>query len=232
MTTHHDAGPTVEAELIDTPTFASREGCVLAINANFFGKPKPGLAEVIGLQVSDGRVISSARVFNGVADPAAGFTRSREPRFGRLTDADAAGLWDVVAGVGDSPSEAVGGTLLVTDGVNTGATARLEPSARHPRTAIGVTADGRALIVMVIDGRQPEWSVGVTLPELADMMIEAGADRALALDGGGSSAFVYNPTPGSAHAPLRNRPSDGAFRPVSTNFGVRLIAGGSDQASP
>jgi exopolysaccharide biosynthesis protein len=70
----------------------------------------------------------------------------------------------------------------------------------HPRTAAGRTADGD-LILMVVDGRQPE-SRGATLDELADLMLGAGAVQALNLDGGGSSTLVVN-------GGLVNRPAGG-----------------------
>jgi hypothetical protein len=60
----------------------------------------------------------------------------------------------------------------------------------HHRTAAGRTRDGR-LIVLVVDGRQPE-SRGVSLEELATIMRRLGAVDALNLDGGGSSALVAN----------------------------------------
>jgi exopolysaccharide biosynthesis protein len=68
----------------------------------------------------------------------------------------------------------------------------------HPRTAAGRTADGH-LIVLVVDGRQPE-SRGVDLVELAVIMRDLGAVDALNLDGGGSSALVVGGVP-------LNRPS-------------------------
>jgi hypothetical protein len=68
----------------------------------------------------------------------------------------------------------------------------------HPRTAAGRTGDGK-LLVLVIDGRQPE-SKGVTLEELAAIMRDLGAVDALNLDGGGSSALVV-------HGVLLNRPA-------------------------
>jgi exopolysaccharide biosynthesis protein len=70
----------------------------------------------------------------------------------------------------------------------------------HPRTAAGRTADG-GLIVMVVDGRQPE-SRGVGLEELATLMLEVGAIEAINLDGGGSTTLVVNGT-------LVNRPQGG-----------------------
>jgi hypothetical protein len=60
----------------------------------------------------------------------------------------------------------------------------------HPRTAAGRTRDGK-LLVLVVDGRQPE-SKGVTLEDLAAIMRDLGAVDALNLDGGGSSALVVN----------------------------------------
>lgn len=62
-------------------------------------------------------------------------------------------------------------------------------AARHPRTAVGVRTDGRVLLVTV-DGRQPELSVGMTIAELASLLIELGAVEAVNMDGGGSTAMV------------------------------------------
>jgi exopolysaccharide biosynthesis protein len=62
-------------------------------------------------------------------------------------------------------------------------------AARHPRTAAGVRADGRILLVTV-DGRQPEMSVGMTIAELTALLIELGAVEAVNMDGGGSTAMV------------------------------------------
>ena len=64
---------------------------------------------------------------------------------------------------------------------------------RHPRTAIGLLADGRALL-MVVDGRQPSLSVGMSLEELAQLMLEFGAVDAINLDGGGSTTMVVAKT--------------------------------------
>ena len=77
---------------------------------------------------------------------------------------------------------------------------------RHPRTAIGVSADGSKIIMMVVDGRGE--SVGVTTGMLADIMMHAGAAEALNLDGGGSST-LYTRALG-----IRNRTSDGRERAV------------------
>ncbi|MGH7469699.1 MAG: phosphodiester glycosidase family protein [Longimicrobiales bacterium] len=73
---------------------------------------------------------------------------------------------------------------------------------RHPRTAIGFTRDGSALLV-VVDGRRPRYSDGMTLPELTDLLVRLGAVDALNLDGGGSSSLAIR-------GRVRNSPSDSA----------------------
>ena len=60
----------------------------------------------------------------------------------------------------------------------------------QPRTAIGLDKKMRTLIIAVVDGRQPGYSQGATLDELAGIMIDHGAYNAMNLDGGGSSTLV------------------------------------------
>lgn len=60
---------------------------------------------------------------------------------------------------------------------------------RHPRTAIGWRKDG-TLILVTVDGRQPQRSVGMTIEELAGLMLELGCVEALNMDGGGSTTMV------------------------------------------
>lgn len=233
-------GQRVEAILTPTDVWAEREGVRLAINANYFGKlgkltnpPKSEAEEakgfwtageasdIVGLSMSAGRVVSAPRMHGGRGDPALVVRADRSASIGYLTESDLSGADEAIAGVGGGESDKDPGTLLVLDGVNLGATARVQPTVRHPRTAVGLSRDGRTLIVAVVDGRQPGHSVGLTLPELADLMIKLGADEAINLDGGGSSSFVYLP---EGAEKVVNRPSDvgGRFRPVANHLGVRV----------
>ncbi|WP_052947325.1 phosphodiester glycosidase family protein [Aneurinibacillus tyrosinisolvens] len=116
----------------------------------------------------------------------------------------------------DQVKEAVGGHVMLTNGsinvnlsdpVNTGV---------HPRTAVGVKADGTPFFV-VIDGRQPGYSEGVTVPELAQLMKDMGAVDAINLDGGGSTTFVAR-QPGDASVTVQNSPSDGSERSVANSL--------------
>ncbi len=108
----------------------------------------------------------------------------------------------------------VGGAgVLITDGnpATTWSEEKIRPGfdiERHPRTALGIRADGKWVLV-VVDGRQPGLSVGMTLGELAGEMKRLGCTSALNLDGGGSSTLVFGQK-------VMNSPSDaGKERPVS-----------------
>lgn len=72
---------------------------------------------------------------------------------------------------------------------------------RHPRTAVGWSADRARLFFVVVDGRQPPYSDGMSLRELSWLFRRIGASDALNLDGGGSTALVIR-------GRLMNRPSD------------------------
>ncbi len=232
-----DDPPRAEARLVPTDAWAERAGVDLAVNAGYFDRldgahtllgswPEGLPVDIIGLARSGGRTFSPAGRWPGAPpDPAlliAQATGGHCPCKVRATYADErglAGIDDVVAGMG--PRGGLPGTLLVEDGRDRGATARVDPEERHPRTAAGVTGDGKTLLLLVVDGRRAGWSVGVTLPQLARLMLEAGAWNAVNLDGGGSSAMWYR-APGDAQGRVLNRPSDGRVRPVATHLGVRV----------
>lgn len=105
----------------------------------------------------------------------------------------------------------------------------LDNSTRASRTAVGIKADGSVVLFMV-DGRQSPYSAGMTMAELAAAMEELGCERAINLDGGGSSTFAtqregdvvseVDPNGKSAGLTLRCRPSDGYERRVSNTLMV------------
>jgi hypothetical protein len=268
-----DATPP-EAALVATDRWAKDRGTVVAINANFFALLKPrgaldkavspdsgyrggAAADIIGLSVAGGRVVSPGRVVGGRGDPCLmvlsdGSAVVSASPMGLTAGAEAlltgeglpagkvapVSIVAAVAGIGPSETEkGVPGTLLVTDGANTGSKARVDPTKRHPRTAAGVSKDGRTLVLLVVDGRSPGHSVGMTLAELADTMINLGVDDAVNLDGGGSTAFVFDPAAaGATGERVTNKPSDGKFRPVANHLGVRVraapAAGGGKEGGP
>ena len=64
------------------------------------------------------------------------------------------------------------------------------------------------MILVVVDGRQKPYSDGMTLRELANLMLALGARDALNLDGGGSSTMVYADPDSGGKLRVANRPSD------------------------
>jgi hypothetical protein len=81
---------------------------------------------------------------------------------------------------------------------------------RHPRTAIGIRADG-GVVLATVDGRRSGYSLGVTNAELATVLASQGATDAINLDGGGSTAMAVR-QPGDLGVSIVNRPSDGGER--------------------
>ncbi len=114
-----------------------------------------------------------------------------------------------------------GGALVLHDGAwydDPDAPYREENSRRTPCSGAAITSDGRVLLVEV-DGRQPELSVGVTRRQFAALLRSLGATEALLLDGGGSSTIVVRRL-GDSLADVVNSPSDAKERPVSDGLFV------------
>ncbi|MCF6376483.1 phosphodiester glycosidase family protein [Nocardioides KLBMP 9356] len=115
---------------------------------------------------------------------------------------------------GGRPTAAISGDRpLLVNGVRT----VINNTIAHPRTAVGIDADGRKLYILVVDGRSTT-SRGYTMVELADFMTALGVENAINLDGGGSSA-MYTRT-GSGAMGIVNEPSDGGERKVANAFGL------------
>ena len=188
------------------------EGFLAAVNGDFFTpEGRPLGTEVVGGDVRQIRI-----------RPTLAWSPGRSPWIGVPQVQGDSGLvvgWTVSSSRGDGETQALGGCpLLLTGG---GRVSDLEvderPSfaaERHPRTAVGFDADGRILWLIVVDGRQPGYSAGMTLPELADLMEALQVEDAVNLDGGGSTVLVVE---GS----IVSRPSDPeGERPVVNALGV------------
>ncbi len=85
--------------------------------------------------------------------------------------------------------------------------------SRHPRSAVGLTADGKMLLVTV-DGRQPDVSSGVTFDELIYLMLDLGSRGAVCLDGGASTTAWVN-------GEVINQYSGGSQRVVANGIVIR-----------
>ena len=112
------------------------------------------------------------------------------------------------------------GPLLIAEGATQSHTYSM--TARHPRTAFGLSADRKTAWMVVVDGRQLA-SAGATLPEMAEIFRRLGAAEALNLDGGGSTAMVIGDEtpPRVVNVPIHSG-VPGRERPSANHLGVRV----------
>lgn len=193
-----------------TPSsFAGLVGADVAINGDFFSYATYGTS---GLSVGAGAQWSDTSDANGNGFVAFGNDRAELKMTGTSIAAAAGWMQNVVSGhpgiVKNGEVNAPGSDLC---------------TARHPRTAAGISKDGRTLYLAVVDGRT-SISVGMTCNELGSLMTELGAWSAINLDGGGSSAMWVR------GLGVVNSPSDGAQRVVGNHLGV-FASGAGDPGS-
>ncbi len=206
------ARPTAPGEGPATVTdFAERIEADIAINGDFFGEGYRPL----GLAVGEGQRWPGTRDRSTHGIIAFGDRRAWMP-------APA----DSVSEVPEDIENVVGGRpALIRDGEIVAPTGGTLCASRHPRTAVGLSADGRTLLLVVVDGRSA-LSAGMTCRELAGFMRELGAHDALNLDGGGSSALWIR------GRGVVNRPSDGMERAVANHIAIRARGEGAARHCP
>jgi exopolysaccharide biosynthesis protein len=203
-----------ETTLMPVSQMAERDGVSIAVNGNLFmaktgpwifGRRVPyflgNTALACGWAMSGGVVYK-----RNPADrdwPSLIVNDRGEVRIGRFNELP-----------GDAREVVSGVWQVVTDGRNTAPETSDDgtPIEAAPRTGAAIDRSGKKLILLVADGRRPDYSVGMTPHRLGDEMIARGAWDAIALDGGGSSTLVMRD--GSGKIQLVNRPSDGHDLPM------------------
>ena len=158
-----------------TSTFLKRYGCQVAINASPYapvGEVEGEPCDVLGLSISDGDAYSTAHGAWG----ALLITKDNRAQIA-MPPFDTSDVYNAVGGF----------HLLLKEGANVGT-----DREKHPRTAVGISRCGRYLYLLVIDGRQPGYSLGASTREAAKLMKTLGAHDALNLDGGGSTTLVFD----------------------------------------
>ncbi|KIL39731.1 hypothetical protein SD70_18440 [Gordoniibacillus kamchatkensis] len=156
-----------------------RTGAVAGVNAGGFDDPD-GLGNgfaPIGLIMSDSQVLYQDA--DG-KQPIVGFTREGKLVVGnyKLEELRELGVKEAASFY---PRVILDGKPLITSGEG--------GTGIQPRTAVGQKADG-TVIFIVIDGRQPGWSIGATEREVQDLFLAQGVVNAGFLDGGASSELV------------------------------------------
>jgi uncharacterized protein YigE (DUF2233 family) len=215
-----DAGGPWQTKLATVRAMAKREKLSAAVNASFFapresievlGKKNPyftgNWATVTGWAMSDGELWGTQRSSVSLVVDSKGVVAIG--RFSKLPP-------DVRQVVGSDEQ-------LVTAGKNTAHTKDLAP-----RTAVGVDRTGKKLVMLVVDGRRPDYSVGMTGLQVGEELVKLGCWDALMLDGGGSSTMVMPDPDRPQRMKIMNRPSDGhdlpldlsVERPVACAIGI------------
>ncbi|QQE10170.1 phosphodiester glycosidase family protein [Planctomycetota bacterium] len=183
--------------------FLEQEKAQAGINAAFYAFVKGTMdTNVVGLGVSEGVAFSPFEPQYGRPWPAINFGPDGTPSV--LLPENNDGPTYKTSRKDVEPYNAISGShLLVENGEAKKFDSGAFSAVFHPRTAAGHTAEGIVLLVTV-DGRQPDFTEGASLAELAQIMIGLGASDAVNLDGGGSSTMVM------ADPKLRvvNNPSD------------------------
>ncbi len=172
---------------------------IAGINGGYFKffPPMP-----VGLVVHHGKIIIPS-VKSKLPRGAIGFTKTHrvvidlvEVKEGKIVGLNGTDWSDVSEAMGGGPILVRDGETTVswTEEVTVGSWKEESmglsfSTTAHPRTAIGVTKD-TTVILVVVDGRQPKVSIGMSLNDLAQLMIQLGCMDAINLDGGGSSTMV------------------------------------------
>ncbi len=122
--------------------------------------------------------------------------------------------WKVQTAVGGGPVLLQNGEIKISNNEELKFAGKAM-SDKHPRTAMGYTAGGK-LIILVVEGRNPGKAEGASLMQLANILKETGCVEAMNLDGGGSSCMLVN-------GKETIRVSDAAGqRPVPSVFMIRV----------
>jgi exopolysaccharide biosynthesis protein len=199
---------------------AEQEQAQLAVNAGFFdnslGAQWRGEGALQSLSVRQGQVLSpwskAAQFHYGVnisEDNQITFIEADANDPERLNSQPKVKYYNAVAG----------GVRLLKQGKRFAKSQNV-----HPQTAIGLVffqQKQQELLLVVVDGRQPGFSEGISYVELADFMQSLGASEALSLDGGGSSTLLVQDKEGKLQ--LQNRPSDGFERLVGDSLLIFLL---------
>ena len=167
-----------------TSGIAKRHDAVAAINAGgFYDANGTGTGRSpYGFIIHDGRFLLGQNSLDVEVNEFVGFNKEGNLIAGTYSKGEIIEM-GAKEGISFGPALIVNGEKMITDGDGGWGVG--------PRTAIGQRKDGTVLF-LVIDGRQPGYSVGATLRDLQNILHEEGAVIAANLDGGSSSTLYLN----------------------------------------
>ncbi len=190
-----------------TSTFAEQHNCAIAINGEA-GESMAmdcALGEWSGNWVSKGKVVMMADTDKR---PFIGFTKANRATYYEESFVDTE--------YKETYFNAIWGRF---DILKKNKIVQHEVDRPYARTVMGLNEDGTELYLMIVDGKRPDYSVGLTYEDCARMLKSLGASDAMACDQGGSSCMYVKNMGG-----IINRPadSDGIERPIYSHFGISL----------
>ena len=210
LVTSGDPAETLPLKARTTSQFARSTGVQIAINGDGFSPwyargPFDYFPHVGDRVAPTGYAMSEGVVYGQGSGPTIYFSKNAEASFT---------LGDI------TPYNAISGNNMIV--VNGQSVEDLDNTYAAPRTAIGLDGSGKSLILFVADGRQPFYSQGATLYEIAQLMIYYGAANAMNMDGGGSSTLVMRNSLGIVqvvNSPIQTG-VPGWERPVGNHLGI------------
>ncbi|HQG69156.1 MAG TPA: phosphodiester glycosidase family protein [Rhodoglobus sp.] len=171
--------------IVENPSaIAEDNGAVFAINGDYYGFRDTGII------IRNGVIYRDSGARTGLAFYLDGHVEVYDETATTAQELLDSGVWNTLS-FGPAiveNGETVDGIESVEVDTNFG---NHSIQGDQPRTAVGVIDDNH-LAFVVVDGRSPGYSKGVTLTGLADIMLGLGATTAYNLDGGGSSTMYFN----------------------------------------
>jgi exopolysaccharide biosynthesis protein len=167
----------------NTSEIAVANDAVFAINGDYYGFRDSGIV------IRNGVVFRDQGARQGLAFYRDGTVEVYDETTTTAADLVANGVWNTLS---FGPALVENGAVL--DGIddvevdtNFG---NHSIQGEQPRTAVGIISANH-LVFVVVDGRSPGYSAGVTMTGLAEIMRDLGATTAYNLDGGGSSTMYF-----------------------------------------
>ena len=216
-----------------TLDFLTRQRAQIAVNSHFFEpwpppSPDPGTASLVGIAASDGRVYAPfldkppKPYAIGANAPGLNIDAANRASIVHRSAADANGyaaaepvmLYNTLSG----------NEQIVTAGRVTVAGISWNDQLA-PRTAVGLT-NNQHLILFVVDGRQKGTSEGMSVHEVAELLVrDFGVVDAIGLDGGGSATLAMaDPSPRIVNVPVGVKDVPGTQRAVGSNLAIFALA--------
>jgi exopolysaccharide biosynthesis protein len=189
-----------------TSAFAKENDCVVAINGEAGQTPAQGsgLGLWRGWMVKDGKQLMAE--LPGNPRPYLAFDAKNRASFTAMAAKDRSAPTGAPTVIWGRLDAVVNGVVQTENERN-----------RQPRTAMGTNGDGTKLYLMVVDGRQPRYSLGFSRAEVGTFLKAFGATDGMLCDEGGSTCMYLDQFGGIANVPSDN---NGQERPTYTHFGV------------